>query len=90
MAFIGRCGFRQCIPSKPATYGITIWWCCDAETTYPLKSDMYLGRQPGEQRYVGQSARVLKDLVAPWRRSGRNVTADKFFTSIHLAEDLLN
>ena len=28
-------------------------------------------------------------MVAPWYRSGRNVTADNFFTSIPLAEDLL-
>ncbi|XP_068675495.1 piggyBac transposable element-derived protein 4-like [Montipora foliosa] len=33
--------------------------------------------------------RVVKQLVAPWRRSGRNVTADNFVTSIPLAEDLL-
>lgn len=89
VAFRGRCGFRQYIPSKPAKYGIKIWWCCDSQTCYPLKGDVYLGRQPGQQREVGQGARVVKQLVEPWRRSGRNVTADNFFTSIPLAEDLL-
>ncbi|KAM9307115.1 piggyBac transposable element-derived protein 4-like [Pholidichthys leucotaenia] len=90
VAFRGRCSFRQYIPSKPSKYGIKIWWNCDAETHYPLKGDIYLGRQPGEQREVGQGARVVKDLTSPWRRSGRNVTADNFFTSIPLAEELLN
>ena len=32
----------------------------------------------------------MKELVAPWRRRGRNVTVDKFFISIPLAADLLN
>ena len=89
VAFRGRCGFRQYIPSKPAKYGIKMWWCCDSQSCYPLKGDVYLGRQPGQQREVGQGARVVKQLVEPWRRSGRNVTADHFFTSIPLAEDLL-
>ena len=89
MAFRGRCGFRQYIPSKPAKYGIKIWWCCDSQTCYPLKGDVYLGRQPGKQREVGQGARVVKQLVEPWRRSLRNVTADNFFSSIPLAEDRL-
>ena len=89
LAFRGRCGFRQYIPSKPAKYGIKIWWCCDSQTCYLLNGEVYLGRQPGQQREVGQGARVVKLLVAPWRRSGRNVTADNFFTSIPLAEDLL-
>jgi hypothetical protein len=40
---------------------------------------LYLGKQPGEQREMGQGARVVKDLVSQWRRSGRNVVADNFF-----------
>ena len=47
-AFRGRCSFKQYIPSKPPKYGLKIWWCCDAQTSYPLKGDIYLGRQPGE------------------------------------------
>ncbi|PFX12704.1 PiggyBac transposable element-derived protein 1 [Stylophora pistillata] len=79
----------QTTPPNRAKYGIKIWWCCDSQTCYPLNGEVYLGRQPGQQREVGQGARVVKQLVAPWRRSGRNVTADNFFTSIPLAEDLL-
>ena len=35
VAFRGRCPFRQYIPSKPAKYGMKIWWCCDADTSFP-------------------------------------------------------
>ena len=87
--FRDRVGFQQYIPSKPAKYGMKIWWYCDADTSYPLKGDVYLGRQPGEERNIGQGARVVKEVVAPWRRSVRNVTADNFFTAVPLAEDLL-
>ena len=52
--FRGRVGFWQYIPSKPAKYGMKIWWCCDADTSYPLKDDVYLGRKPGEERAIGQ------------------------------------
>src|SRR5688572_11664990 len=89
VAYRGRCNFRQYIPSKPAKYGIKIWWCCDAVTSYPLTADIYLGRQEGTQRETGQGARVVKQLVSPWRHSGRNVVADNFFSSVDLAEQLL-
>ena len=65
VAFRGRCSFKQYIPSKPAKYGLKIWWCCDTQTSYPLKGDIYLGRQPGEQREIGQGAHVVKELVWP-------------------------
>ena len=65
VAFRGRCPFRQYIPSKPAKYGIKIWWCCDAQTSYPLNGQVYLRKQPDQPREVGQDARVVKDMVAP-------------------------
>ena len=33
---------------------------------------------------------MVKTLTEPWRKSGRNVTADNFFSSVELAEDLLD
>ena len=85
----GRCPFRQYIPSKPAKYGIKIWWNCDAVTSYPLKGEVYLGRQPGEYRQVGLGTAVVRNTTGPWLQSGRNIVCDNFFTSVPLAEGLL-
>ncbi len=90
----GRCSFRQYIPSKPGKYGIKVFWCCDSATAYPLKGEVYLGRQPSgaqaDPATRGNSGlQLVKRLVAPWINSGRNVTMDNFFTSAELAEDML-
>lgn len=87
--FRGRCSFRQYMPSKPAKYGLKIWWNCDSVTSYPLKGEIYLGRQPGGERQVGLGATVVRNTTRPWLNTGRNVVCDNFFTSIPLAEDLL-
>ena len=81
--------FSPIYSSKPSKHGLIIWWCCDAETSYPLTADIYLGKQAGQLREVEQGARVVKELVSPYRRSGRNVVADNFFSSVDLAQDLL-
>ena len=41
--FRGRCPFRQYMPSKPAKYGIKVWWNCDGTTSFPLNGQIYLG-----------------------------------------------
>ncbi len=87
--FRGRCPFKVYIPSKPGKYGVKVWWACDSETTYPLNSQVYLGRKAGQAREVGQGRRVMHDLVKPWYRTGRNVNADNLFTTIRLANELL-
>lgn len=87
--FRGKCPFRQYIPSKPAKYGVKIWWACDANTSFPLNGSVYLGRQPGNKREQNLGANVVKSLVAPWYHSGRNIVGDNLFTSIPLAQELL-
>ncbi|XP_065662544.1 piggyBac transposable element-derived protein 4-like [Hydra vulgaris] len=42
--FRGRTKFTQYIPSKPAKYGIKIWWVCDAENAFPLNGIIYTGK----------------------------------------------
>ena len=64
------------------------WWMCDADTTYPLVGQVYLGKE-NDHREVNQGSRVVKDLIAPYYDTGRNVTTDNFFTSVPLADDLL-
>ena len=91
VAFKGKCGLRQYMPSKPAKYGINVWWNCGkAATSYPLKGQVYLGRQPDQPRETNLGSRIVEDLVRPWFNRGRNVVMDNFFTSAALAEYLLN
>ncbi|XP_027129155.1 piggyBac transposable element-derived protein 4-like [Larimichthys crocea] len=87
--FRGRCKFRQYMPSKPAKYGIKIFWMCDARVPYAIDGTVYTGRQPGEevQRNLGEN--VVQQLCSGIRQTGRNITMDNFFTSVPLAEKLL-
>ncbi|XP_050340740.1 uncharacterized protein LOC126767216 [Bactrocera neohumeralis] len=39
----GRTRFTQYIPSKPAKYGVKVWWICDATNAYPLHGQIYTG-----------------------------------------------
>lgn len=85
----GRTGFTQYIPSKPAKYGIKIWWICDAENAYPLQGILYTGKTDGT-REKNQGERVVKELAAPYRGSGRNICMDNFFTTLPVAKHLLS
>ena len=68
--FRGKCPFRQYIPSKPARYGMKIWWLCDSQTFYPYNGEIYCGRNPNERREVGQAKRVVLELARPLFNSG--------------------
>lgn len=86
--FRGKCPFRQYVPSKPARYGIKIWWLCDSETFYPSNGQVYCGRRANEPREIGQSKRVVLDMTEPLFNSGRNICADNFFSSYELLMEL--
>lgn len=84
----GRCPFRQYMATKPAKYGIKIWWNCCASTSYSLNGQVYLGKV-GNHAEKNQGERVVKDMVRPWLGKGRNVVCDNFFTSVPLCDFLL-
>ncbi|CAK6971030.1 piggyBac transposable element-derived protein 4-like [Scomber scombrus] len=44
----GRTKFMQYMKSKPAKYGIKIFWVCDAKNPYAIDGIVYTGRKPGE------------------------------------------
>ncbi|CAI5669656.1 unnamed protein product [Oreochromis niloticus] len=85
---VGRCPFRQYMPSKPARYGIKIWVACDARSSYAWKMQVYTGkpdkRGPPEKHLATRVVVDLTEGLAP----GRNVTCDNFFTSRELADRL--
>lgn len=77
------------MPSKPAKYGIKLWWACDSATAYPLNGQIYTGKV-GDTGDVNQGERIVKDLVAPYKNTGRNVTMDNFFTTLPLVIELIS
>nr|XP_061840556.1 piggyBac transposable element-derived protein 4-like [Nerophis lumbriciformis] len=86
VSFRGRCSFKQCIPSKPAKYGLKIWALCDVSTSYAWKMRVYTGRSSPAQREKTQGTRVVLDLSDGLK--GHTVTTDNYFTSFPLAAEL--
>lgn len=81
-------------PSKPGKYGELIHWSCDGNFRYFIKG------HPQTKRPCDQNAAALHvaenkakalvlDLSSNALDGGRNIVADRFFTSIDLAKDLL-
>ncbi|XP_045481006.1 piggyBac transposable element-derived protein 4-like [Harmonia axyridis] len=87
--FRGRCSFRQYIPSKPNKYGIKIFALVDAKMFYTFNMEIYAGTQPeGPFRVSNKPVDVVKRLAAPLFGSGRNITADNWFTDFNLIHEL--
>ncbi|KAL4144046.1 hypothetical protein QTP88_006280 [Uroleucon formosanum] len=90
-SFRGRCPFRQYMPNKAAKYVIKIFALVDSISYYTSNLEVYTGVQPdGPFRVDNSAISVTKRLVLPILKTGRNVTMDNWFTSISLAEDMLN
>ncbi|KAJ4430773.1 hypothetical protein ANN_19364 [Periplaneta americana] len=87
--FRGRCPFKVFMKDKPGKYGILIRMLSDVHTRYILKMEVYAGKDegPAEER---TAKAVVRRLVKPLEGTGRNVTTDRYYTSIELAEELYN
>ncbi|XP_071051378.1 piggyBac transposable element-derived protein 4-like [Onthophagus taurus] len=90
VGFRGRCTFVQYMPSKPAKYGLKIFWMCEFTSGYALDGLVYIGRQLGEPPHKNLGLEVVQTLVRGIHNSGRNLTIDNFFTSVLLATYLLD
>ena len=78
--FRGRCSFLQYLPSKPDRYDLKIFWAAEAETNYPLIAEPYLGKPLGAHRQENLGQNVAIRLSSAFYNTGRNITADNFFT----------
>ena len=87
--FRGRCPYLQYMPSKPAKYGIKIFWLCDAFLTYAFNARIYVGRQPGSEPEKNLRQNVVIQITSPLQGFGRNVTMDNYFTGVPLAKTML-
>ncbi|XP_043065149.1 piggyBac transposable element-derived protein 4-like [Drosophila ficusphila] len=84
----GKTKFTQYIPSKPAKYGIKVWWACDSRTRYPLQGKLYCGRSEKGEREVGQNENVMMQLANRYQKSGRTIIADDSFVTLDGAKRL--
>lgn len=86
--FRGRCGFKVFMKDKPGKYGIMIRMLTDVTMRYVIKMEVYCGmKNPITGNERGPSF-IVKRLVEQIKATSRNVTTDRFYTSVDLAEDL--
>lgn len=86
--FRGRCPFKVFMKSKPGKYGILIRMLADCAERYVLQMDVYAGKTDDSSPQSRGPKEIVKGLVAPFRQSGRNVTTDRYYTSVELSDEL--
>jgi hypothetical protein len=88
VAFRGRLGFRQYLPSKPTKYGVKVWVRADPTSGYVNSFQVYTGKVDGGAE-MGLSTRVVLDLVEGLDDKGYIINTDNFFSSPALCNALL-
>ena len=83
-----RVSFIQYMPKKPKKFGIKIWACCDAETSYCTNFQIYTGATDRGPEH-GLSHRVVHDFMEPFFNKNHNLFVDNFYTSLKLVKSLL-
>ena len=83
-----QCIFTQYMPNKPDKFGIKFWMAADVKTKYMLNSFPYMGKDDSRPAGVTFAEHVVLRLLEPYRKTGRNMTTDNFFTSVNLAKTL--
>jgi len=84
--FRGRLKFKQYIPGKAHKYGIKLFKLCGVNG-YTYNIDVYAGKSQTDGRGLG--CRVVVDLSSIYLNSGRIIITDNFYTSLNLANELL-
>ncbi|KAI4464043.1 piggybac transposable element-derived protein 4 [Holotrichia oblita] len=84
--FQGRLIMKQYIPQKIHKYEIKIFKLC-CETGYTWNLAIYSGK--GEKRQVSLATDIVLKLSAPLLDAGRTRITDNFYTSLELANTLL-
>lgn len=84
-----RCSFIQYMPNKPDKFGIKTWMLVDVETKYILNGFPYLGKESDRPTDKLQGEFIVEKLIEPYKNKGYCVTADNFFSSYTLVENLL-
>lgn len=71
--FRGHTKFTQYIPSKPAKYGIKVFWICDSVNCYPLQGQLYTRKHTDAPRQINVGERTGLDLDSSYKGSGMSL-----------------
>lgn len=84
-------GIRQFVKDKPIRFGIKLWVLADTVTGYTYSFFVYLGKKRTLliNKSKGLSYNVVMELAKPLFNQGYRLYTDCFYTSLHLAKDLL-
>ncbi|XP_066532042.1 zinc finger MYM-type protein 2 isoform X1 [Hoplias malabaricus] len=84
-----RCCYAHYMANKPNKLGIKFWVAADVETKYMLNAVPHLGKDDAGQTDLQFSENIVLRLMEPFVGHGRNVTTDSCYTSLVLANKLL-
>lgn len=87
--FKGRLGMKQYMPMKPTKRGIKVWECAESASSFVINMQVYTGKKQDGGTEHGLGYRVVRDLTQNITGKHHHVYCDNFFTSIDLAQDLL-
>ncbi|XP_039751370.1 piggyBac transposable element-derived protein 4-like [Pararge aegeria] len=86
VAFRGRIKFMQYIPGKRHKYGIKLFKVCD-DDGYTYDLIVYEGKNSSGQ--TNTPTNLVMKLCQPYLGVGRSVVTDNYYTSVDLAQQLL-
>ena len=94
VGFRGRFGAKQYMPNKPTKYGIKAFTLASSDHGYMLNILLYIGADTlshADPQYaqLPQPARVVMHLMQPYLHKGHHVYTDHYYSSIPLAQALL-
>lgn len=92
IAYKGRLGWKQYIPSKRARFGIKLFQLCESESGYIWNSFIYTGKGTvfdKEYEQYGIATKTVLTLMDHLKGKGYTLTTDNFYTSPELAELLI-
>ena len=83
VAFRGRLGFRQYIPTKPHKHGIKVWVCADSHNGYVCDFNVYTGKE-GNRVEVGLGESIMLKLCDSFTGKYFHIYCDNYFSSVRL------
>lgn len=91
VAYKGRLGWKQYIPSKRARFGIKLFQLCESESGYIWNSLIYTGKGThfhNDYESYGLSTKSVLTLIHDLKGQGYCLATDNYYTSPELAEEL--